>query len=339
MKKFLLLFFVLAWWCVPTHATMSNFQVKSNVSCGGASTCSVTGFTAIPTGSFIVATMTCDGATTCGPSAGSSGAGTWVVPSGCTTTSNCSSGASTVNSAAVEYILSSTGSPTSITCVSSGIQDECVVSTFTFSGSSMAFDVGVGGAGCNTCTPSGGPFVGVSAGTLTGTNDYILQYTATSGTTAACPNSATSPNQFPNGNGVCGLLNSTNNAASDWGTMGGGQPNISQGAIAFKENSTAFTWLNMVSGLNDANHRRIFGIEIVDYFIGLTVGLLYGVYESSTESISNSIRSIRSLAGNHSRQTQSLLPAPLIELWKAPDGIYQTVPVGAILSGYRNQEV
>jgi hypothetical protein len=221
---------------------MSNFQVQSNLSCAGATTCNVAGFSAIPAGSFVLGFIIRDGDNHAVPSAGSSGAGTWIVPSGCTTQANCGSAASAVNSGGIEYILSSTGTPTTVTCTSTLNIDECVVVTFTFTGASIAFDVGVGGAGCNSCA-TGPDKAGVSPGTLTGTNDYIVQYEVTSGSLTGCPNSATSPANFPNGNGICGLLNSTNTTAGTW-TDSSSNTNNSQGALAFKE-AVAATGTNL----------------------------------------------------------------------------------------------
>lgn len=109
---------------------------------------------------------------------------------------------------------------------------ECDVSVYTFTGTSMAFDVGAattaGGGGVN--------MAGLSAGTLTGTNDVIIQYAVGAGTFSGCPNSAASPAAFPNGNAVCGLINSTNNAAGTYTNAAGA---AFLGSITFKEAAVA----------------------------------------------------------------------------------------------------
>jgi hypothetical protein len=215
--------------CAPAHATITFSQVKGNASCS-ATTCSVTGFTAIAAGSFIVARASSSGTGITFSSGAASGGGTWVIPSGCTTNSDCHESDTTAKSVMVEYILSSTGSPTSLTVgTASGTIADTAVAVYTFTGSSMAFDVGA----VRDQTTSATSFAGTSAGTLTGTNDAILQYGSTNGNFNSCPNSSASPADFTNGDGLCGLINSTNNAAGTWGlsTTGAG----ALGAIAFKE--------------------------------------------------------------------------------------------------------
>lgn len=232
MKRLLqlvLLFAALAW-CVPAHATITFVQVHSNVACGNVTTCTVTGFTAIPAGSFIVARASASVSFTFSSGAASN-AGTWTIPSGCTTNTACNENDATAGSVVVEYILSSTGTPTSIvvgTASGANIADVSVA-VYSFTGSSMAFDVG----SVRDQTVTGTSYAGTSAGTLTGTNDIILQYGTTNGNFSVCPNSAASPNDFTNGNALCGLVNSTNNAAGTFTLSTTGRAAL--GAIAFKE--------------------------------------------------------------------------------------------------------
>jgi hypothetical protein len=227
MRKLLIATALLFLAALPTRATQTLSQHLSNISCGHVASCSVTGFSAIAAGSFILGIENGSGAVTA--TAGTSGGGTWVVPSGCTTVSDCSEVDATAGGIAVQYILSSTSSPTSITCTASAASiDECEVVVYTFTGTSMAFDVG----NVRDQTSAGTSFAGVSAGTLTGTSDIIVQYAVTSGNMSGCPNSAASPADFPNGNGACGLINSTNNAAGTWTLTSG---TAALGSIAFKE--------------------------------------------------------------------------------------------------------
>lgn len=229
MKKLLSVVVAILLFCVVSaQATVSFKQVKGNASCGGASSCTVPGFTAVPAGSLIVARMGGNGGLAA--SAGSSNAGTWTVPSGCSTVSDCSESDSTAGNTAIEYILSSTGSPTSIICTATtAVISDCSVAAYTFTGSSMSFDVG----NVRDQTTSAASFAGVSAGTLTGTNDVILQYGTTDSNFTGCPNSAASPADFTNGNAFCGLVNTTNNAAGTYTLSASGRGAL--GAIAFKE--------------------------------------------------------------------------------------------------------
>lgn len=318
LYKNLLFIAAFSFFCLPAHATMSNFQMQQNLSCPGGGACTVSGFTAIPAGSFVAAIINVDGGTGAVPSAGASNAGTWVVPTLCATQVNCASALTAVNSVAVEWILSSTGTPTSIIVTSTTNINEATVVTFTFTGSSMAFDVGVGGTGCTgTCGGTPGTTPGFSAGTLSGTNDFILQYATMSGNFTGCPNSATSPATFPSGNGVCGLLNSTNNAAGTYATGASGQ--LSAGAVAFKEVSASTPILNLTQ-----NQMPNFSWGVVSY--SLLVGLLIGAGHGVTHVI-NPVCSVGSVAGNYAGKSQSLLDSVPIELRQTPSGAYEMAKI------------
>jgi hypothetical protein len=229
MRKLFLILGLLLGTSLRAHATITFSQAKGNAACGNVGSCTVTGFTAIAAGSFLIARMG-SSATTLPASAGSSNAGTWVVPAACATNADCHEADTTGGSVAVQYILSTTGTPTSIICTAAtGSMTDCAVSVYTFTSSPMSFDVGA----VRDQTTAATSFAGTSAGTLTGTNDVIIQYGVTNGTFSACPNSGAAPADFTNGNSLCGSINSTNNAAGAWTLSGSGRAAL--GAIAFKE--------------------------------------------------------------------------------------------------------
>ena len=228
MPRLLQLVVLLLLASAPAHASFTLSQHLSNTSCGGVSSCAVPGFTAVAAGSFIVGVEVSAGTIT--PSAGTSGGGIWTVPSGCTTVANCSESDSTAGGVAVQYILSSTGSPTTISCTAStAVIAVCDVIVYTFTASSVSFDVGA----VRDVSTAATNLAGESPGTITGTNDAVIQYGAFSGTASSpCPNSAASPGDFPAGDAVCGLINTTSNTA---GTYTNTSSRAALGAIAFKE--------------------------------------------------------------------------------------------------------
>lgn len=229
MKRLLPILGLLLCFARPASATITFVQVHGNAACGGVTSCTVSGFSPnIAAGSFIFMRTSASTA-----SAGASGAGTWTLPSGCTTNTACNESDATGGSVSVAYIASTTGSVSSITCTTGSTMNDCAVAVYTFTGSSMSMDVGAVRAQAVTGTS----YAGQSAGTLTGTNDLILQYGVTNGDFSACPNSSASPADFTNGNGLCGLINSTNNAAGTWTLSLTGRAAL--GAIAFKEAAAA----------------------------------------------------------------------------------------------------
>lgn len=228
MKR-LIIILGLLFCAIPARATITFTQVHGNAACGSVSSCTVSGFSAIAAGSMIIEKLG-GSVTTLIASAGASNAGTWVVPSGCTTNADCHSTDATAGTAAVAYILSSTGTPTTIACTATlATITDCSVSVYTFTGASMSFDIGA----IRDQTVTGTSYAGTSAGTLTGTNDIIFQYGSSNGTFSGCPNSAASPADFTNGGANCGLINSTNNAAGTLTLSITGRAAL--GAIAFKE--------------------------------------------------------------------------------------------------------
>lgn len=227
MKKLALLLLVLGW-AAPAHATWVNTQHLSNIACGNVATCNVTGFSAVAAGSFIIGFPINEVAGVTATT-GTSGGGTYVLPTGCTGTSSCAALGPTSNlGIAVQYVASSTGSPTTLSCTASAaVIDDCQINVYTFTAGPITMD-----KGASTARASGTNIAGVSAGTLTGTNDLIIQYGTFSGTASGCPNSAASPGDFPNGNASCGLINSTNVTAGNYTST---SSTGALGSIAFKE--------------------------------------------------------------------------------------------------------
>lgn len=224
MRRLLLIILLAA---IPASATISLQQTtRSNTACGNVNSCSVSGFSAIPAGSSLVGVAINDaGALT--PSAGTSGGGTWTVPSGCTGNSNCTGTNSTARTIGSQYVLSSTGAPTAISCTSTAaVIDECTVIVISSNG--LSFDVGA----TADRSAAGTNLAGLSPGTLSGTNDYILQYGVFSATASGCPNSAASPGVFPGNNAVCGILNTTSTTAGNY-TNTSSTAGIA--SVAFKE--------------------------------------------------------------------------------------------------------
>ena len=206
------------------------FTLSQHLSTTGcsAATCAVSGFTAIPAGSLIVGiAYTNTGGTVA--TAGASGGGTWVVPSGCTGawSSDCSSGDSNGDLTFSEYILSSTGSPTTITVDSTGgsITGTVEVIVYTYTNGPISFDVGADAADSSNCTTCAGITL-----SLTGTTDAIIQYAACDNTCATGgagfigSSPYTNPADFPGGNAAGGSINTSSGAApniamSPTGTM------------------------------------------------------------------------------------------------------------------------
>lgn len=162
--------------------------------------------------------------------------GTSVHPAGC-----AGNDVGTARSSDVAYVLSATGGSTSITFTASAAFDTVDLLEYSYTGTPISFDV------CSNRDQSVAAvnIAGVSCGTLTGTNDAIIQLGVFSGNASApCPNSAASPADFPNGDSACGLINTTNNAAGTYTNTSSAGPLSS---IAFKE--TAGTRLPRNIGL------------------------------------------------------------------------------------------
>lgn len=211
------------------HATFTLTQHRTNAACGGVNSCNVTGFSAIAAGSFAFETIINDGsAAAITATTGASGGGSWVLPTGCTGTGTaaCAAASGSTN-VAVAYIASTINAPTTMTCTSSTtVMRECGVVVLTFTNGPVTLDVGA-----TRIAASGTNLAGVSAGTITGTNDVIFQSGSFSGTASGCPNSGTG--DFPNGNAVCtGPVNSTSNTAGNYTSTSGTGALV---AIAFKE--------------------------------------------------------------------------------------------------------
>jgi hypothetical protein len=147
----------------------------------------------------------------------------------------CNSSDASSGSAAIAWVLNATGGDTSITFTwSSGYSIDTDVLEYHSTNGVSSFDV------CNNRDQAGfaANIAGISPGTLSGSNDVILQYAVFSGHCNACPNSALSPSDLLAGNAICGLMNSTNNAA---GTYSNASSAAALGAVAFKEASLAGT--------------------------------------------------------------------------------------------------
>jgi hypothetical protein len=131
----------------------------------------------------------------------------------------------------IAYVLSATGGTTSVSFTYSGTDDWIEFLEYKSLGGTPTFDV----CGVRSDTSSGANIAGVSAGTLSGTNDVIVQFGEWQNLGATvCTNSSASPNDFPNSNSVCGLINSTNTAAGTYSNASGNS-NVALGSVAFKD--------------------------------------------------------------------------------------------------------
>ena len=219
-------------------ATFTTSQHRSATGCSGTS-CTVTGFTAIAAGSMVVGIGFGD--TSIVPSAGSSNAGTWTVPSGCSATSNCLSTNTSAGGVLLEYILSSTGSPTSVIVTSSAGNFTAVeVLVFTFTSGPVSFDSGGTANRTTNCTTCAGITTTVTGNDLIVQAITCAQTCATSGTAGfvgASPYVTTSGgvNDFPAGDGVGAAINQSSGTAPNWAQSPTGNAAVT--AIAFKESS------------------------------------------------------------------------------------------------------
>lgn len=239
MKRIILLL-LLTLLPIRAHATWAMTQHRSTIGCASMS-CAVTGFSAIAAGSFAFEQITGAG-TTMRANAGVSGGGTWALPTTCTTNTDCHSSDATAGTVAIAYIATTTGAPTTMTCtsVTSNI-NECEVVITTFTSGPIVVDVGA----IRDQSAAAANIAGTSPGTLTGTNDFIMQGGIFSAAASGCPNSATNPNDFPNSNAACGLINSTTTTAGNY-TSTSGRAGLY--GIAFKEAAAGSTFRTQVGG-------------------------------------------------------------------------------------------
>src|SRR4029077_11028289 len=107
MRKLGLIFGLLLALGKPSAATWSMVQDPVNAACANATTCTVTMSPAVTVGDVLVA-VAVNSATSDFLVAGTSGSGTWVIPSGCHAFQAASIGISCA------YILSATTSTNSI---------------------------------------------------------------------------------------------------------------------------------------------------------------------------------------------------------------------------------
>jgi hypothetical protein len=222
MKRLPIIFAVL--FCVvPAHATISLVQHVTGCS-GNATPCSLAvssttaGNLLVGVGQFLQGSNTMTSIT----------GGTSVHPAGCAG-SDASGGSSDV-----AYVLSATGGDTTITFTGSTSFAQVDLLEYHSTNGVMAFDV----CANRDQNSSASNIAGVSPGTLTGSSDVIIQHGQFVGNATGCPNSSASPADFPNSNAICGLMNTTNNAAGTYTNTAG---NAGLGAVAFKEASLAGT--------------------------------------------------------------------------------------------------
>lgn len=207
---------------LPCFGTWALVQNPSKITCGNVSSCAIT-VTSTGAGNLLVGSaLIID---TAGNLQSISG-GSSVHPANCLATDSGASGSSDV-----AYILSATGGSTSITFTFNGTFTIGVIQLWEFSYSSgpAVFDL------CNNrdqSTNSASP-LGVSLTALTGSNDVFIQQGLFVGTVSAV---TTYTGNFPNGNGMAYLLNSTNGTAPTWTQSPSGRAALS--GIAFTETAS-----------------------------------------------------------------------------------------------------
>lgn len=219
----------------PAHHTWTLVQHPLNAACAAsASTCSITLTTSTAAGDLLIA-YGLPGGSGKTFSTASAAAGTWVHPTG------CAGSDTTAGSADIGYVLSSsvTAGPIVITmsAAATAATWSAGIVEYHFTSPPAVFDVCSGGSTCDRSTAAAN-LAGCSPGTITGSNDVVVQYGLFAGTASGCPNSGTSPADFPAGDAFCGLLNTTSNAAGTYTNTSG---RAALGAAAFKETSATST--------------------------------------------------------------------------------------------------
>jgi hypothetical protein len=211
------------------HHTWTLIQHPNNSACtASATSCTITMTQATGSGNLLIGVVL-PGGTSKTFSTGTAGAGTWVHPTGCAASDT------TAGSADIGYVLSSTSGVSSIVLTISAAASAATWSAevveYHFTSPPSAFDV------CSErdASTAAANLAGVSVGTISGTNDVVVQYGLFAGTASGCPNSAASPADFPSGDAVCGLMNTTSNTAGTYTNTSG---RAALGAAAFKETST-----------------------------------------------------------------------------------------------------
>ena len=223
--------------------TWALVKDNQNFSCGsGSTTCAVT-VQSTGSGNLLVAAVT-NGTGTTGRFSTASAGGSWVHPASCAST-DASAGWTDFG-----YVLSSASGVTSITititAAPAGLWGVDILEYSISGGSTVAFD----NCGVRDQSSSVANFAGVSCGTLSGTNDVIIQASNCTAAISGCPNSSASPAVFPNGDGVCGLISSVTTTAGNYtNTAGFGTP----ASIAFKEVAAAST----------INNQSVFGTGLI----------------------------------------------------------------------------
>jgi hypothetical protein len=158
-----------------------------------------------------------------------SGGGTWVHPAGCAGTD------STAGSSDVAYSLSSTSGATTVTVTHTltSMSDVVNFAEYSFTGTSVSFDA------CNNRDQStaAANIAGATLGSLTGTNDVIVQIGSFAGTASGCGSQGGTngnPSAFPTGDAFCGFINTTTTTANTYASSSG---RAALSVIAMKENT------------------------------------------------------------------------------------------------------
>lgn len=213
-------------WGIPASAVLSA-GVNGNNSACGASPCAVTMNGPTTAGSTLIAAGYTNGGSTMAFSAGASGVGTWVPDKQV----NDATAATT----ATGYLLSTSGSSSTVNCTTTVALNACTVFEIKNTLGTMTFDT----SATRDQTTSASSWAGVSPGTITGSNDVVVQVARMNAGNAAsetCPNSSTNlgVNTAP-AYGYCYLLNTTSNAAGTWTLTGATRASLV--GIAIKESS------------------------------------------------------------------------------------------------------
>jgi len=217
--------------------TWSLIQLKYNSSAGGGtggSGCAVSTTTCTVTVSSVGAGHLVVMVPFSGSSAGTSIA--WSAGSGetwthCGGTNGCLFAGANAGAVDAAYVLSATGGETSFTCTVASAPPSyfaCAIFEYAWSGATIAFDAS-NGAYTSSCTSCSG--IGL---TLSGSKDVIIQVGLPAQSLTAISGGAgyTNPQQFYDGAGQAGAINTTNGAAPTW-TQSPAGPNVAM-AIAFK---------------------------------------------------------------------------------------------------------
>jgi hypothetical protein len=213
---------------VPTHHSFTLIQHVVNHSCTGGGTSCVLAVSSTGSGHLIVIGFAATGANT-KVITSVSGGGTYTH---CTA---CTASISSPNSAAsdISYTLNSSSGATSITVNYTSTGTAFVeMMEYSFSGSSIALDVG--NAVNNTTNTLRG---GVSLTALTGTNDLLYQVIAAPGVSVTAISGAyTSATDFGTGNAFAVAINTATGTAPTW-TFSGNAGSAGSG-LAISETSS-----------------------------------------------------------------------------------------------------